>query len=172
MKRQISMISLLVTSVVGLGLVASAGADNRGRRQEVVRAQLVGYSEVPSQSVPGQGFFRAVIDEDAGTITYKLSYEGVAITQSHLHFGSHHTNGGISVFLCTNLGNNPTAQLCPAAPAEITGVIQAAQVLAIPAQNTEAGNFAELLAAIRHGTVYVNIHTTGLPGGEIRGQVF
>jgi len=175
MKRQWSVVSLLVTTAVGLGLVASAGADNRGKRQEVVRAHLVGYSEVPSQSVPGQGSFRAVIDEEAGTITYKMSYEGVAITQSHLHFGSHHTNGGITVFLCTNLPNAPagvTVQPCPAAPAEITGIITGPQVLAITAQGMEAGNFAELLAAIRNRTVYANIHSTTLPGGELRGQVY
>src|SRR5512134_2196051 len=87
MKRQMSVASLLVATVVGLGLVASAGADNRGKRQEVVRARLLGLSEVPSQSVQSQGSFRAVIDEDAGTITYSLSYTGLAPTQSHLHLG-------------------------------------------------------------------------------------
>jgi hypothetical protein len=71
MKRQISVTSLLVTTVIGLGLVASAGADNRGKRPEVVRARLLGLSEVPSQSVQSEGSFRAVIDEDAGTITYR-----------------------------------------------------------------------------------------------------
>lgn len=175
MKRQWSVVSLLVSTVVSVGLVSSVGADNRGKRQEVVRARLVGYSEVPSQSVPGRGSFRAVIDEDAGTITYALSYADVAITQSHLHLGQHHTNGGISVFLCTNLGNAPagvTVQVCPAAPAEITGVIMAANVTGPSAQGIAAGEFAELLAAIRNGSVYANIHTTGLPAGEVRGQVF
>jgi hypothetical protein len=175
MKRQWSVVSVLISTAVGLGLVASAGADNRGKREEVVRARLVGYSEVPSQSVPGRGSFRAVIDEDAGTITYTLSYADVAITQSHLHLGQHHTNGGISVFLCTNLGNAPagvTVQACPAAPAEITGVIMAANVTGPAAQGIAAGEFAELLAAIRNGSVYANIHSTGLPAGEIRGQVF
>ena len=175
MKRQWSVVSVLVSTAVGLGLVASAGADNRGKREEVVRARLIGYSEVPSQSVPGRGSFRAVIDEDSGTITYTLSYTDVAITQSHLHFGQHHTNGGITVFLCTNLGNAPagvTVQACPAAPAEITGVIMAAQVLAVPAQGVAAGDFAELLASIRNGVVYANIHTPTVPSGEIRGQVF
>jgi len=175
MKRQWSVVSVLVSTAVGLGLVASAGADNRGKREEVVRARLVGYSEVPSQSVPGRGSFRAVIDEDAGTITYTMSYADVAITQSHLHLGQHHTNGGISVFLCTNLGNAPagvTVQACPAAPAEITGVIMAANVTGPAAQGIAAGEFAELLAAIRNGSVYANIHTAAAPAGEIRGQVF
>jgi hypothetical protein len=169
------VISVLVTSVVGLGLVASAGADNRGRREEVVRAFLVGYSEVPATSVPGRGFFRAVIDEAASTITYTLSYRDIALTQSHLHFGQHHVNGGISVFLCTNLPNAPvgvTVQPCLAAPAEISGVIRPADVIGPTGQGLVAGGFDELLAAIRSGNVYVNIHTAAIPTGEIRGQVF
>ena len=33
-------------------------------------------------------------------------------------------NGGISFFLCSNLGNGPAGtQACPAGPAELTGVI-------------------------------------------------
>lgn len=176
MKRQWSVVSVLVSMAAGLGFVASSGADNeRGKRPEVVRARLVGYSEVPAQSVPGRGSFRAVIDEDAGTITYALSYENVAITQSHLHLGQHHTNGGISVFLCTNLGNAPagvTVQPCPAAPAEITGVIMAASVVGPAGQGIAAGELAELLAAMRNGSVYVNIHSPTVPAGEIRGQLF
>lgn len=178
MKRQWSVVCLLVSTVVSVALVSSVGADNkRGKREEVVRARLVGYSEVPAQSVPGRGSFRAVIDEEAGTITYTLSYENVAITQSHLHLGQHHTNGGISVFLCTNLGNAPAppapaTQACPAAPAEISGTITAANVSGPAGQGIAAGEFAELLAAIRNGSVYANIHTAALPAGEIRGQVF
>ncbi|HYV06332.1 MAG TPA: CHRD domain-containing protein [Blastocatellia bacterium] len=34
-----------------------------------------------------------------------------------------------------------------------------------------AGEFAEVLAAMRAGTVYVNVHSTVFPGGEIRGQL-
>ena len=182
MKTLNSVVASVVMLGAALGLVASAAADgdhdrDRDRdkkRQEVVRAQLTGYSEVPSQSVPGSGAFKAVIDEGAGMITYSLEYADVAITQSHLHLGQHHTNGGISVFLCTNLGNapaGPAVQACPAAPAEITGVIMAANVSGPAGQGIVAGEFAELLAAIRSGSVYVNIHTPTVPAGEIRGQL-
>jgi hypothetical protein len=34
-----------------------------------------------------------------------------------------------------------------------------------------AGEFDELVKAIRHRTAYVNVHTTVFPGGEIRGQL-
>ena len=60
-------------------------------------------------------------------------------------------NGGISFFLCTNAGNGPAGtQLCPAGPAELTGVITPDLVIG-PAgtPGIEAGAFAEIAAAIR-----------------------
>ena len=31
--------------------------------------------------------------------------------------------------------------------------------------------FGELVRALRAGAAYANVHTTGVPGGEIRGQI-
>jgi hypothetical protein len=39
------------------------------------------------------------------------------------------------------------------------------------AQGIAAGEFAEVLKAIRAGVVYVNVHSALFPGGEIRGQL-
>ena len=39
------------------------------------------------------------------------------------------------------------------------------------AQGIAAGEFAELVDAIRHGVTYVNVHSTKYPGGEIRAQL-
>ena len=38
-------------------------------------------------------------------------------------------------------------------------------------QGIAAGEFAELVRALRAGAAYANVHTTAHPGGEIRGQV-
>jgi hypothetical protein len=38
-------------------------------------------------------------------------------------------------------------------------------------QGVAAGEFAEVLQAIRAGAAYANVHTTNFPAGEIRGQV-
>lgn len=188
MKREFSLGLVLAAASVTVALVGSAGADNR-HHDEVIRATLTGVGEVPSVATPARGFFRAVIDEEAGTITYTLTYNGIgAVTQSHLHVGQHHTNGGIAVFLCTNLGNSapppaPTVQACPTVqPATITGVIMAANVTGaasgtpptfqgIPSQGIAVGDFADLVTMIRKGAVYVNVHSTPSPGGEIRGQL-
>jgi hypothetical protein len=172
-------------AVAGWAIAVAGGASadhDHGKREEVIRARLIGYNETPSVSTPAKGTFRAVIDENAGTITYTLNYEGIGeVTQSHLHLGQHHTAGGIVVFLCTNLGNAPpntVVQPCPTAqPAEISGVIRPADVTGptgtgIASQQIAPGEFAELVAAIRAGAVYVNIHSTPSPAGEIRGQIF
>ena len=98
-----------------------------------------------------------------------------AVTQAHIHFGAPAISGGIVVFLCTNLGNAPVgAQLCPAAPATITGTFTAADVVSVGtagAQGIAPGELAEVLRAIRAGAAYVNVHTVGFTGGEIRGQL-
>ncbi len=47
----------------------------------------------------------------------------------------------------------------------------AAHVIGPSGQGISAGEFDEIVAAIRAGVAYVNVHTTGFPGGEIRGQI-
>jgi len=64
---------------------------------------------------------------------------------------------------------------CPAAPGgTVTGNITVANVIAAgtASQQIAAGELAEVVAAIRAGVAYVNVHATPLnPGGEVRGQI-
>lgn len=166
-------VTSLVLGAVVIALAGTAAAHDRKKREEV-RARLVSIQEVPALSTPARGRFKAVIDEDQGTIEYTLSYENLdgAVAQSHIHFGQRSVNGGISVFLCSNLGNGPAGtQPCPPAPAEISGTITSADVIGPAGQGIAAGEFAELLAAIRSGVAYANVHTDKYPGGEARGQL-
>lgn len=140
-----------------------------------LRAELSGYEEVPVVSTTGNANFRAEVSRDDTSITYEMNYSDLegTIQQSHIHFGQKSVNGGISVFLCTNLNNGPAGtQLCPTPPATITGTITAANVGAgANGQGIAPGEFAELLKAIRAGKTYVNIHSTKWPGGEVRSQI-
>ena len=84
--------------------------------------RLNGYEEVPALSTAGSGRFRAEISRHDDAIDYVLSYADLQgnVTQAHVHFGQFSVNGGISFFLCTNLGNGPAGtQLCPPAPATV-----------------------------------------------------
>ena len=163
-------------------LVQSASADNRKGRDSFW-ARLIGLQEVPAVITPARGWFRAEIDDDTRTIEYTLSYEKVegVVSQSHLHIGQHHVNGGVSVWLCGNPTAgpppiNPPAGTppCPAAPATVTGTLGVPGVVGPATQGivpmTEAG-FDDLVKALRAGVVYANVHTSVSPGGEIRGQL-
>lgn len=142
---------------------------------------LTGYQEVPSVSTSADGTFKARISNDGSRIDWELSYSDLegSVQQAHIHFGQKGVNGGISVFLCTNLGNGPAGiQPCPPSPATISGTILAADVSPnIPAtaaartQGINTGEIEELINAMRAGTTYVNVHSTMWPGGEIRSQI-
>jgi hypothetical protein len=159
------------------GLVAtpitSAGSDDK----EKVSAGLRGFREVPSISTAASGNFRAIIDRKAGTIAYELSYSGLTgdVQQAHIHFGQRSVNGAVSVFLCqTEAGDDPTG-LAPRCPqrGKVTGMLQAANMIPgnIVNQGIAPGEFNELIAAIRAGVAYVNVHSSTFPGGEVRGQL-
>jgi hypothetical protein len=163
-----------MAAVVTIGLGVATGvvfADNlRG-----LRAALSGYQEIPVLSTTGSGSFSAQISQDESQVDWQLSYQDTesAVQQAHIHFAARSINGPVIVFLCSNLGNGPAGtQLCPAAPATVEGTFTAVDVLAGgAAQGLEAGNLEELIAAIRAGVTYANVHTTVRPGGEIRGQI-
>jgi hypothetical protein len=181
-------LAALSFATLGAGslMAGDDGDRDRGRDRDgrfVVRAELVGYQEVPALSTTAHGRFRAVVDTVANTITWKLSYDGLEgnVTQAHVHFGQMSVNGGISFFLCSNLPNPPAGtQACPVPPAEITGIITPDQVIgpgpvagppATAGQGIEPGAFSEIAAAIKENIAYANVHTSKWPGGEIRGQL-
>ena len=184
-RRIVCLVSAgIAATMLGTGSLM-AGDDDRDheRSRFKVRASLVGLQEVPAISTVANGTFKAEVDLDAGTITWYLRYSALEgnVTQAHVHFGQHSVNGGISYFLCSNLANPPPGtQACPPGPAELTGVIQAADVIgpgpvvgppAAPGQGIEPGSLAEIAAAMRAGVAYANVHTSKWPGGEIRGQL-
>ena len=199
MKSWLTVVSVGVLA----GFAVSAVADDRddNKRQRVFRAQLVGLNEVPSISTPARGDFYAIVNEAGTAFTFWLSYKGLTFdaAQSHIHFGQHHTNGGISVWLCQSATNPAPAAVtarvatCPLRETSmpLSATITLADIVGPGGQGISAnsattpGDFAELLAAIRAGAAYANVHsgvagnanatppttTVGFPGGEIRGQI-
>jgi hypothetical protein len=141
-----------------------------------LRASLRPSEEVPSVSSIANGKFNAEISDDETSVAWTLSYDDLegTVTQAHIHFGDSDTNGGISVWLCSNLTSPPTppgVQPCPAPPASISGTFTSADVVGPGAQGIDAGQLAELIAAIKARLTYANVHSTRFPGGEARGQI-
>ncbi len=166
MRKIFAAVAVLLTALVSAGMA----------RAERIKASLIGYQEVPAVSTGASGKFRATISGDDQSIDYKLTYSGLqgTVTQSHIHVAQLSVNGSIVIWLCgttTNPGPAGT-QTCPQS-GTITGTITAADVVAgaMASQQLGAGELGEVIAAIRAGAAYANVHTDLSPGGEIRGQV-
>ena len=107
-----------VSAALAFGAAAPSMATDD--RDDKFGARLSGYNEVHfiagsttvtpivspalrgAISTGAKGRFKADIDDSAKSIHYELSYEGLegAVTQAHIHFGQHHSVGGIVVWLC------------------------------------------------------------------------
>lgn len=168
----------LAVAVGVMGAMAVAGtAAVAGGGSKQLRASLHGYEEVPVVSTAGRGNFRATVTPSGDGFAYRLTYSGLEgdVTQAHIHFGQPAVNGGISVWLCSNLNppgsTPPGTQPCPPPPATVTGTIGPGNVVGPTSQGIAPGEMAELMRAIRAGVTYANVHSSLFPGGEIRGQI-
>jgi hypothetical protein len=175
-RKELLTAAVASMALVAIGSAPAGSSDDRDNGRRRFKATLSGYNEIASTlSTPARGSFSARISRDGSEIAWRLEYQDIptSVTQAHIHFGDHHTSGGVSVFLCTNLGNSMTAAACPNGPGVhvLTGTSTAADVIGPAAQGIAAGEFEELVQAIRAQRTYANVHTTAFPGGEIRGQL-
>lgn len=144
--------------------------------QEIAVASADGAQEVPAISTSGAGLLVASIN-DAGTlITYQLQYQQTrgTVLQSHLHIGQPGVNGGIMLFVCTNLGNGPAGTpACPTPGGTVNGTWDVADVIPVVNQGLNGGPFSlkRAINLLRDGVAYLNVHTNQFPAGEIRGKV-
>jgi hypothetical protein len=167
--------ALVATGVAALAVAAYALAGGAGTGFNHLSATLQGYQETPSISTTGTADFTADVAKDGQSVSWQMTYSNLQgnVTQSHIHFGQRGVAGGISVFLCTNLGNGPAGtQPCPGPhDGSISGTFGPNDVIGPTAQGIAAGEWDELVKAIDAGMAYANIHSTLWPAGEIRAQL-
>lgn len=159
--------AIVVFAILGFAALPSSAGD---RKSNSLKADLDGLGEVPAISSTGTGELRVRIANDDSSFDFELNYEGLEGTTtsaSHIHLGQKSVIGGVSVFLCGGGGRPP----CTPTAGTFTGTVNASDVIGPAAQGIAAGEFAELLHAMRKGATYVNVHTDKHPGGEIRGQI-
>jgi CHRD domain len=183
---------LVLQSMVAVALLTGVSSVAEGQN---FSARLSGYNEVHfvagdpkaepvippalrgAISTKASGSFSAQLR--AGDIVdYVLNYRDLEgnVTQAHIHFGQPSTVGGIVVWLCQTAASPAPAlvsKLTPICPAEgfVTGTITRDQVLAQTAQGIAAGEFDELVRALRNEAAYANVHSSLHGPGEIRGQI-
>jgi hypothetical protein len=163
-------------AVAGLGAQGHSHADRAS-------AKLDSTQETPAVISPAAaGTFTAIIDDRAQTIQYQLRFDGLEapVTQSHIHIAQPDVAGAIVVWLCQTAASpdpvNPQTQQCPVNGGAISGTIVATDVRTVAAQGfgpalSPIDKFDRLVAAIRSGNAYANVHTSQSPTGEIRGQI-
>jgi hypothetical protein len=163
MKRVLFAAVLLVVGM--LPVAATASSEETGKTTHF-GAHLNAAQEVQTPAVvskaSGTGTFR-ITDNDT-KIHFRLSSSGLdRITQAHIHLAPTGVNGSIVLFLF------PVGPGVSGEGWSVSGTVTAADVVT-PATGT-APTFAEIVAAIRAGNAYANIHTKAHPAGEIRGQL-
>jgi len=155
---------LFVVAASGLLLIALAPVA-AGDNNKEFRASLNGYLEVPSIATDARGTFRAELKGDK--LNYRLTIRDFSEDPlfAHIHFARPDVNGGVIAFLC----GGDDKPVCPR-NGTVTGTVTAANVIG-PGRGITAGEFGELIKAMRNGATYANVHSNTYQPGEIRGNI-
>ncbi len=145
MRRILYRLGVAVVIMTVLTLPSPVSADDAGRPLAV---DLSSANEVPPSGTTGSGSADVTLNQGQGRVCIDLTAQGLAgtVLAGHIHSGPAGVNGGVVV----NLGvNSADFQAC------IDGVDK------------------DLIKDLRQNpqNYYVNIHTSAVPSGEIRGQL-
>lgn len=162
-------------------LVVAAARDD-GAPQNF-QTHLSGDAEVPARATLAQGNAKFQLAADGQSLEYTLIASNIENAfMAHIHLGPPTANGGIVVWLFGSPAtSNPPL---PETQVRHDGVLARGTITAANLVGALAGmTLEDLLAQIRAGNAYVNVHTRDLdlpatqlqagnyPGGEVRGQL-
>lgn len=141
-----------------------------GLDNDHLSVHLNGAQEQPNPvdtKAQGQAIFK--LSKDGNSINYKLIVANIEnVTMAHLHHitDAGATTGGIVVWLYPE---GPPPQLIPGRSNGplASGVITSGSLMG----SLAGGTLDDLIDAINDGDIYVNVHTSQNPPGEIRGDI-
>jgi CHRD domain len=171
MNYRMTVMLLAAMFLLTMPLIARHDGDEKTERE--FRAELKGRNESPLTLSAGRGTLELTVNDNDTSVHFVLEYSGLLtpVGAAHIHVGQPNINGGVTVFFCGTVpAGFPARPACPAS-GTVSGDFTAADVIGLTTQQLEANNLAKLLAAIRAGKTYANVHTMTSPGGEIRGQI-
>jgi len=134
-------------------------------------ASLKGANERPAPvDTNAAGLARFWLNPDETEIHYMLIVANIdGVTQAHIHCGTPGVAGPVVAFL---YGFNAVGVTVNGVLAE--GVITQANVIARPDSAACPGGvstLADIVAKMRSGGAYANVHTHAFPAGEMRGTI-
>jgi hypothetical protein len=132
---------------------------------ETFQAKLDAANEVPPPTLSGNTpSGSATFTTQGAAVLYKLSVSGLSSPSvaAHIHTGAPGVAGPVIVPLALTAGSDGTAAG--------EGTIDASGIKGKNADGSPM-SMADLLAAMRSGGTYVNVHTVNNKPGEARGQI-
>src|SRR2546426_4778621 len=166
-KFRITWMSFAVTVAV---VLLFAGLHAATSKERTFRGRLDAGHETPPISSAATGSIHATLNSAGDELSYELTYSGLEggnTLFAHVHFAQTGVAGGVMFFLCGG-GGKPA---CPNGEGTVTGTVNAGNVIGPSGQGVTAGQFDEVIRAMRDGLSYANVHTTTFAAGEIRGQL-
>ena len=161
---RVRTLALLATAALVCGIAACDDDDDPvGAADPVFVATLTGAAERPNP-VTTTASGTATVTVSGTTASYVVTYAGIngTPTGSHIHApGSAAQTAGVVVDFPRTTATAGTGTL--------TGTFTAADIRAPTGQTPMS--LDSLVALMRTGNAYVNVHTSVNPGGEIRGQL-
>lgn len=168
MKKQAAKIVIALV-MLSAGQVAWA--------QSEFSATLTGASEVPPVTTEAFGTATFDLNVTFDDFTFTTAVVGVNFELSafnttgafmaHIHCAPAGENGPIVVWLAGNLGASTVGHDVDGTWVGNAKFTEGNIVAGTPCGDT----LGDLLTAMVNGQTYVNVHTAGNPGGEIRGQI-
>ncbi|MFA7061287.1 MAG: CHRD domain-containing protein [Pedobacter sp.] len=152
-------LQLLLFVVLATMLTVSVGFAN----EKNFKADLSGNDEVPGVNTPAKGEAKFSLSNDGKVLSYTLVVRDIENpTVAHIHIGKSGNNGQP----VANIFNGPKRE------GKVRGNISQSSLTAKDLQGAFKGkSIKELVALIKSGDAYVNVHTDAYPDGEIRGQI-
>jgi hypothetical protein len=154
------------------GLLLATIAAPAAAVDSVFKAELNGASEAPPNDSGGSGTATVTISKDQGTMRIEESFSGLmqGSNASHIHCCTTVPGTGTSI-IATPFPDFPAGVTSGSYDHTFNMLDNASYNEAfINAHGGTASNaFDALIAGLKGGNAYANIHTTLYPGGEIRG---
>jgi len=161
---------MLRNGIVAVALALAACGGSSSAPATHFHSTLGAANESPATTSSGTGTADYTVIGSVGytntgaTVSYTVTFSGLTqpATAGHIHVGAPGVNGQVTVPF------NPPAQT----NGTFGGTFSATDIKVATGGSVSvaAGSMDDLLAAMRAGNTYTNIHTSNFPNGEIRGQ--
>ena len=158
MKRRASfafLTTLLLVVTWGLTAANAPSALAKGTAGKTLVAQLSGDQEVPPVTTRAHGTAHLRVSKDGSTVSYKVlvNKPSSPVVAAHIHRAPEGTNGPVVV------------SLFPGDDLKVN------RNLTMFSGTFPMSAYPDLVADADAGLLYVNVHTQGVPSGEVRGQL-